>query len=84
MTTTITPAIRFAAHNYVRAQVPVERYMASQPSLVESFPASYAPELVARAQALLVRMAAAPVEATERAVLRGDLAAFHADVDAGR
>lgn len=82
MATTVTPAIRFAAARFVHTFRVSEQYMARRPSLVEGFPGSYSPELVERAQSLLVRMATPIVDLEVLAALRADLAAFHADVDA--
>lgn len=54
----MTPNIRFAAHAFT-TRVPDTRLhrAVTRPSYVEAFPTSYTPELVAQAEALLVRMA---------------------------
>jgi hypothetical protein len=82
MATTITPAIRFRAAAFALTFQVRERFMARRPSLVEAFPASYGPELVERAEGLLVRMAAPIHEMPVLEALRADLVAFNAAVEA--
>lgn len=77
----ITPEIRFAAYDYVRAMPNgAERHAATLPSQVESFPASYTPEFVERACALLRRMAYGPRDDS----LRADIVQYHNDLEAWR
>lgn len=82
-TAPITPAVRFAAHAWVAALPICDRYTAAQAAMVESFPARYSDEMVARACELLRRQAADPT-GDDLSVLRADLVGFHADVMATR